>query len=97
MILDKSFKLIEFKRSNRKDKKIEAVFKKDDITKSIHFGQRGSSTYKDNTGVGGDPIHNDKKIRSAYRLRHKGEGDIDRKWSAAWLAWHYLWILYIIC
>lgn len=80
-----------FERSTKPTKKVTAILKNGDKTKEIHFGQRGSSTYHDLSRVGGDPTHNDKKKRDAYRARHAGEGDLSRKWSAGFLSWHILW------
>lgn len=85
------WKLIGFRRSEKPDKKVVAILKFRQNIKEIHFGQRGSSTYHDLTKVGGDPVHNDPKKRENYRKRHKGEGDAEKKWSAGYLSYHYLW------
>lgn len=93
----KEWKLEKFMRSDRPTKKVVAILRNGERTRKIHFGQRGSSTYHDLTKVGGDPVHNDKKRREAYRTRHTGEGDISKKWSPGFLSYHYLWIAYFIC
>ena len=85
------WKLIRFEKSKKKDKKIIAILQNGDKKRAIHFGQRGSSTYRDLSKVGGDTTHNDPKIRNAYRARHKGEGNNDKKYSAGWLSYHVLW------
>lgn len=90
------WKLMGFKKSTKPDKKITAILKNNDKVREIHFGQRGSSTYKDDSGVGGDPTHKDKKRRDSYRARHAGEGDASKKYSAGWLSWHVLWIVFLL-
>ena len=87
----KKWKLLRFNKSDKKDKKVVAIQTDGEKERKIHFGQKGSSTYKDDTKVGGDPIHNDKKRRTNYRARHKGEGEIERKYSAGWFSYHFLW------
>ena len=87
----KKWKLVRFEKSNKKDKKVVAILTDGEKERLIHFGQKGSTTYKDDTKVGGDPIHNDKARRERYRKRHEGEGSIDRKYSAGWFSWKYLW------
>ena len=47
--------------SNRDAKKLKAVFKSDGKTKTVHFGQKGSSTYLD---------HKNKQKRTNYIKRH---------------------------
>lgn len=85
------WKIDKYIKSSKPNKKITAILKNGDQTKQIHFGQCGSSTYRDLSKVGDDPIHNDKKKREAYRARHKGEGDDTRKYSAGWFSFHILW------
>lgn len=85
------WKLIRFEPGTRK--KINAVLmhKKTGKIVRLGFGQKGSTTYWDKTGVGGDPIHQDPKRRKAYQARHAGEGSPRRKWSPGFLSWWWLW------
>lgn len=85
------WKLDRFEPSPRPTKKIVAILKKGEQERRIHFGQKGSSTFHDKTGVGNDPTHNDSTRRANYRKRHIGEGEQSKKYSAGWLSWHYLW------
>ena len=91
----KEWRLVGFRRSDKKDKKIVAVLESKETgkKKSVHFGQRGSSTYQNKTGVEVDSTHSDKKRRDAYRARHKGEGDTSNKYKAGWFSWHFLWLV----
>lgn len=90
---ERDWKLVGFRRSDKKDKKVVAILENKDTGKTVkvHFGQRGSSTYRDLTGVGGDSVHGDRKKREAYRARHAGEGSSSRKYSPGWLSYHTLW------
>lgn len=87
------WKLDGFRKSSRQGKKITAMLSsKDGLRKrEVHFGQRGSETYQNKTGVDVDQVHGDKKKRELYRKRHAGEGDPNKKYSAGWLSWWYLW------
>jgi len=93
MLLDykDGWDIVDFKKSIKPNKKLTAILKNGDQIKEIHFGQRGSSTFRDLTNKTNDPKHYDKKKREAYRARHKGEGDDTRKYSAGWLSFHILW------
>lgn len=84
-------KLIGFRPSTKKDKKIDAILedKKTGKNKIVSFGLKGSTTYSNKTGVGSDPIHNDKRLQDAYLKRHKNDGNI--KYSAGYFAKKYLW------
>ena len=72
-------KLLEVKKSTRKDKKYMAVF--DDGT-TTHFGFKGSSTYID---------HNDDKKKDAYIARHKVNENWNDPKTAGALARYILW------
>lgn len=72
-------KLLEVKKSTRKNKKYMAVF---DNGTSTHFGLKGSSTYID---------HNDDKKKDAYIARHKVNENWDDPKSAGALARYILW------
>ena len=72
---DKSiYKMEGFEKSEKPDKKYYAKLRnsKTGRISKVHFGQRGSSTYKDSTGLKRDPVHGDAKRRKAFRARHKG-------------------------
>ena len=87
---ERDWKLVRFEKANDGVKKIKAILehKKDGRRVALKFGQKGSSTYKDATGVGGDPVHNDKKRRENYRARHRQPGP---KYSPSYFSWWYLW------
>ncbi len=71
------------KPSTNKDKKLMAVFYDGDKKiKTIHFGLKGSTTYLD-TG--------DKKLREAYRARHKKVYDKSPPMSASRLSYEIIW------
>jgi hypothetical protein len=82
--------LVGFSRSSRPNKKVVATLKNENTgrTRSVHFGQRGSVTYKDKTGKGGDSTHGDPKKRENYRKRHQKPGP---KFSPSYFSWFYLW------
>jgi hypothetical protein len=85
--------LLGFESSTRKGKKVDAILRHK-ITgrmRRIPFGQKGSTTFHDLTGVGGDPVHGDSARRQRYRQRHAGEGDAHRMYSPGWWSWHVLW------
>lgn len=83
--------LLGFRQSQTKGKKIDAILqdKKTKRQKIVPFGQKGSETYQNKTGVSIDSIHSDPVRRARYRARHKGE-ELS-KWSSGWFAWTYLW------
>lgn len=87
------YKLIGFKKATQAKKKLVAILqhKKTGETRKIPFGQRGSMTYQNTSGVQVDSVHGDESKRRAYRARHKGEGDPSRKYSPGWLSWTVLW------
>lgn len=93
MYSEKLWNLENFERSTGGVKKVVAILKNKVTGKKVEvkFGQRGSTTYRDLTGVGGDKIHNDLKKRENYRKRHKGEGSENRKYSPGWFSYHFLW------
>ena len=70
-------------KSNLKDKKLKAVFFDDDNkVRTIHFGLKGSTTFLD-TG--------DKKLREAYRARHRAVYDKSPPMSASRLSYEIIW------
>lgn len=86
-------RIIGFEPSTRKNKKVDALIKHKVTGKMrrVSFGEKGSTTFWDLTGVGGDPIHGDPLRRQRYRARHSGEGDDNRKYSPGWLSFWFLW------
>ena len=87
------YDLVKYVKARQGKKKIVAILKnkKNGELRKIPFGSRGSTTFQDTSGVGGDSVHGDESKRKAYRARHKGEGDDSRKYSPGWLSWHILW------
>lgn len=73
---------VDVKKSDKKDKKYMAVFMDDDKKKTIHFGLKGSTTYLD-TG--------DKKLRDAYRARHRAVYNKAKPMSASRLSFEIIW------
>ena len=80
-----------FRPSQTKNKKIDAILQNKETgkTKVVPFGQKGSTTYQNKTGVQVDRIHSDPVKRTAYRARHKGEDR--KKYSSGYFAYVYLW------
>ena len=83
--------LLSLKKSDKPEKKMVAVFCKckeknackGKNTKTVHFGQKGSSTYLD---------HGDDKKKDAYIARHKVNEDFNdpttRGSLARWILWN---------
>ena len=65
-------------KSDKPEKRLKAVFE----NKTVHFGQKGGSTYID---------HNDNQIKSNWEARHKVREDWGKYNSAGALAKHILW------
>jgi hypothetical protein len=74
--------LVNVEPSKRKDKKLVATFKVDDVVKKIHFGLRGSHTYAE--GASDD-------VRNAYIARHTVREDWTTPLNAGSLSFHILW------
>jgi hypothetical protein len=74
--------LISVEPSRRKDKKLVATFKVDDVIKKIHFGLKGSSTYAEGA---------DEQTRNAYIARHTVREDWTTPLNAGSLSFHILW------
>lgn len=90
----KEYTLTGFKKATDGKHKLQAVLKHKttNTVKLVQFGQKGSSTYWNLTGIStGDQTHGDDKKRINYRKRHAGEGVESRKYSPGYLSWHYLW------
>ena len=73
---------VEIKNSDKKDKKYMAIFTDDNKKKTIHFGLKGSTTYLD-TG--------DKKLRDAYRARHRAVYNKSSPMTASRLSYDITW------
>lgn len=80
-------------KSDRKDKKLKAVFTYDDgkrsngapsapKTRTTHFGAKGMSDYT---------IHKDKERRKRYRDRHKKDLNTNDYTKAGYLSYYILW------
>ena len=69
--------------SNKKDKKLKAVFTYDDgKTKTTHFGAKGMDDYT---------LTKDKKQRAQYRRRHKKDLNTGDYTRAGYLSYYILW------
>lgn len=74
---------VEITESDRKDKKMKAVFYDGDKKiKTTHFGAKGMSDYT---------IHKDIERKQRYLDRHKKNEDWNDYQSAGSLAFHILW------
>jgi len=74
---------IVISKSTNKNKKLMAEFFDDDKKiKTTHFGLKDSTTFLD-TG--------DKKLREAYRARHKKDLDTKDPTRAGYLSYYILW------
>ena len=82
----------DIKKSSRRNKKLQATYlnKETKNLNTIHFGQAGSQSYKDCSGLlPKSLIHSDKQRRENYRSRHRN--DILDRPSSGNLAWNCLW------
>lgn len=69
--------------SNKKDKKLKAVFTYDDgKTKTTHFGAKGMDDYT---------LTKDKEARARYRKRHKKDLKTKDYTRAGFLSYYILW------
>ena len=75
-------KLIKVEGSSLKNKRLVAIFSNGKKEKKVNFGLKGGSTYLDNK---------DKKIRSAYRARHKVDLKTKDPMRAGYLSYYLLW------
>lgn len=89
----KQYKLIDFQKSNTKNKKYDAILLniKTNRTKKVPFGDKRYQHYKDSTGKNlySDLNHLDKERRKNYRARHKETAK--NKFSSSYFAYKYLW------
>jgi hypothetical protein len=77
-----NIELISVELSRRKNKKLVATFKVDDVVKKIHFGLKGSLTYAEGA---------DLQTRNAYIARHTVREDWTTPLNAGSLSFHILW------
>lgn len=74
---------VEFSESDRKDKKMKAVFfDSDKKIKTTHFGAKGMSDYT---------IHKDNERKKRYLNRHKNNENWNDYMSAGALSRYILW------
>ena len=78
----REIELVSVEPSKRKDKKLVATFKVDDVVKKIHFGLKGSFTYAEGA---------DDQTRNAYIARHTIREDWTTPLNAGSLSFHILW------
>ena len=88
------YKLKEFKKSNTKDKKYDAILinKNTGRQKVFHFGNKNYQHYKDTTGLGvyTHLNHLDPERRRLYKIRHNK--DIKTGYySSGYFAMRFLW------
>lgn len=74
---------LKITKSDKKDKKLKAVFTFDDgKTKTTHFGAKGMDDYT---------LTKDKEARSRYRKRHKKDLRTKDPTRAGYLSYYILW------
>ena len=86
-----AYTLKGFRPSQTKGKKIDAILQNKDTGKAkiVPFGQKGSATYQNKTGVEVDSVHSNALKRKAYRARHAKTSV--NKFSSSWFAYRFLW------
>ena len=76
-------KLLKVVKSDKPEKKLQAVFLTDTgRTKTTHFGNAGSNDYT---------LTGDKEARDRYRTRHKKDLQTGDPTRAGFLSWFILW------
>ncbi len=92
--LKRDYKLLGFRKSNVKNKKIYALLENKQTKRltKVHFGDSRYSSYRNITGVYLPPsmIHNDKDRRRRYRARAGGLVKTGY-YSSSFFSYHYLW------
>lgn len=88
------YKLIKFEKSDRKNKKYNAILQNKINNKivKIPFGHSSYEQFKDSTGLGlySNKDHGDLKRRQLYRQRHAK--DIRKGYySPGYMAYYFLW------
>ena len=88
------YKLLGFRKSTKEFKKYDAILKdrKTGKIKYMSFGDNRFDNFRDMTGLDlyPDKIHNDKKRRLLYRLRHHHNVRYGY-WSPSWFSYFVLW------
>lgn len=88
------YKLLGFRKSQKQFKKYDAILKsrKTGEIKYMPFGDNRYENFRDMTGLNlyPDKIHNDKKRRILYRLRHHHNLK-NGYYSPSWFAYFILW------
>jgi hypothetical protein len=88
------YKLLGFRKSTKEFKKYDAILsnRKTGKIKYMSFGDNRYDNYRDMTGLDlyPDKIHNDKKRRLLYRLRHHHNVRYGY-WSPSWFSFFVLW------
>ena len=88
------YKLLGFRKSTKLFKKYDAILsnRKTGKLKYMSFGDNRFDNYRDMTGLDlyPDKIHNDKKRRLLYRLRHHHNVRYGY-WSPSWFSFFVLW------
>jgi len=92
---ESKYKFVKFRRSKTTHKKYDAILMNKDTGKQkiIPFGDNRYQQYRDSVPLKlySNLDHGDINRRNNYRKRHKNEGDNNRKYSAGWFSWHFLW------
>ena len=90
--LKREYKLLGFRKSNAKQKKIYALLENKQTQKlvRVHFGSSLHQSYRNITGVYLPPsmIHGDSKRRKAYRARAVGKVK-DGYYSPSFFSYHF--------
>jgi hypothetical protein len=88
----RSYKLINYEKSNTKHKKYDAILKNKITQKKIRvpFGDNRYENYHDKTGLGLYDLHGDNKRRARYRKRHKKDLK-SGYYSPGWFSYYILW------
>ena len=75
----------EIKKSNKPEKRLKVIVKKDDKKKTIHFGSGKP------TGTGAYPDHKNDKTKQNWEARHKVRENWNDPMTAGFWSKHILW------
>lgn len=88
------YKLLGFRKSTKEFKKYDAILsnRKTGKIKYMSFGDNRFDNFRDMTGLDlyPDKIHNDKKRRLLYRIRHHHNLRYGY-YSPSWFSYYFLW------
>jgi len=88
------YKLLGFRKSTKEFKKYDAILsnRKTGKLKYMSFGDNRFDNFRDMTGLDlyPDKIHNDKKRRLLYRIRHHHNLRYGY-YSPSWFSYYFLW------